>query len=330
MGASAPRLIQVIFSRNRADFGGGGMANAEASSPTLNHVTFRGNEAITLGGGMHNLDSSPVITNTMFRGNRVGTESDGGGGGGLSSGGGSPRLTNVVFSGNWSTSSGGGMVLEGGNPVLTNVTFAGNRVEPGEGSEEFSDEVFVGGGLGLCDTRATLINCVLAGNAAPSGPQIGYVPVPTETVSTATIRYSAVQGSGGSGSGWDPEVGIDGGGNIDADPRFVAPVAASAAPTTTGDYRLQIGSPAVDAGTNGAVAVTMDLDGNPRVVDGDGDGSPTVDMGAYERPRPVGGATVVPTYWPLAVDRKLVVASVIALGSLAALAVALLVRRGRR
>ncbi|MCP4537840.1 MAG: hypothetical protein GY832_11910, partial [Chloroflexi bacterium] len=41
--------------------------------------------------------------------------------------------------------------------------------------------------------------------------------------------------------------------------------------------------PAIDSGLNSAITVTTDLDGNPRLVDGDLDGTATVDMGAYER-----------------------------------------------
>lgn len=58
------------------------------------------------------------------------------------------------------------------------------------------------------------------------------------------------------------EGGYAGDGNLDADPRFVAPVAASSAPTTTGDYRLQFGSPAID-GNSLSVTVATDLDGKP-------------------------------------------------------------------
>jgi len=69
---------------------------------------------------------------------------------------------------------------------------------------------------------------------------------------------------------------------IDADPLFVDP--------DNGDYRLQAGSPCIDAGDNSAVPpdITTDLDGDPRFVDdpdtadtGFGD-PPVVDMGAYE------------------------------------------------
>ena len=326
-GSSCPRLTDVIFRKNSTEMFGGGMANTEGSTTTLSHVTFDGNESVTCGGGMYNLDSSPLITNTVFRGNSVGAEETAGAGGGLCSLGGSPRLTNVVFSGNCSSSTGGGMVLSDGNPTLMNVTFAGNTVEPND--SEYLDEVFVGGGLGVFDGSATLINCILADNQAPNGPQIGYVRFITTSVSTATIRFSTVQGSGGSGSEWNPEVGIDGGGNIDADPQFDAPVAASEAPTTTGDYRLQIGSPAIDTGTNGPVAVPTDLDGRPRITDGDGDRTAVVDMGAYElqTQAPVGGVTVTPSCRPSAWRWGLVLLTVVASVMVGALRVARVVKR---
>jgi len=77
---------------------------------------------------------------------------------------------------------------------------------------------------------------------------------------------------------------------------FTAPITATVAPTTTGDYHLQIISPAIDAGDNRAVEVTTDLDGNPRKVDiasvpDIGYGTPPiVDMGPYEVPWPIADA----------------------------------------
>ncbi len=49
-----------------------------------------------------------------------------------------------------------------------------------------------------------------------------------------------------------------------------------------GDLGLTANSPCVDTGDNAAVTVATDLAGLPRIVDGDGDGTATVDMGAFE------------------------------------------------
>jgi len=73
-------------------------------------------------------------------------------------------------------------------------------------------------------------------------------------------------------------------GNINPDPQFVN--------LATGNLRLQSNSPCVDQGNNFIdyqptvpgfqLLPATDLDGKWRVVDGDGDGTATVDMGAYE------------------------------------------------
>jgi hypothetical protein len=64
-----------------------------------------------------------------------------------------------------------------------------------------------------------------------------------------------------------------------------------------GDFSLAAGSPLIDAGTPGALPAdqpTTDLAGNPRIVDGNGDGSAQGDIGAYEfqpaPPQTPGGA----------------------------------------
>jgi hypothetical protein len=97
------------------------------------------------------------------------------------------------------------------------------------------------------------------------------------SLSTPVISHTLVIGSGGSGGGWDVTLGTDGGGNLDANPLFVAPVDPNDAPTTEGNLRLHPGSPAIDAGDDSYVTTSTDLDGYPRIV-----GS-AVDMGAYER-----------------------------------------------
>jgi uncharacterized repeat protein (TIGR01451 family) len=242
---------------------GGGMYNW-GSSPTLTNVTFSGNSA-NLGGGMHNHFSSPSLTDVTFSGNSSNSDNTSyGGGGGLSNWMiSNPTLTNVTFSGN-SAIRGGGMENFLSNPTLTNVTFSGNSA---------NDE---GGGMFNWNSSSpTLTNVILWGNSASNGPGI------YNDSSTPQISYSDIQGCGGSGS-WNSACGADGGGNIEADPLFVD--------AANGNLRLQLTSPAIDAGDNAALPpdILTDLDGNPRFVDiptvpDTGSGAPPiVDMGAYE------------------------------------------------
>lgn len=63
-----------------------------------------------------------------------------------------------------------------------------------------------------------------------------------------------------------------GSGNIDADPLFAGPA----------DFQLTAGSPAIDAGDPAPGGPVTDLAGAERVQDGNGDGTPRRDMGAFE------------------------------------------------
>jgi hypothetical protein len=257
---SNPALSNVTFGDNSADGDGGGMYNSWYSSPTLANVIFSGNSAWFAGGGMHNdCDSNPALTNVAFTANSAGW-----GGGGMCNTGGIQTLTNVTFTGN-SAYYGGGMLNNGGSHTVTNVSFSSNSATYGGGMHNWAG------------SSVTLTNVILWSNSAPNGAQI------SNDSSTPTISFSLVESSGGSGAGWDASLGTDGGGNIDGDPQFVD------APNE--DLHLQGTSPAIGAGDNGALPadtldldgdgdtaelLPIDLDGNPRIVNG------IVDMGAYE------------------------------------------------
>jgi len=70
---------------------------------------------------------------------------------------------------------------------------------------------------------------------------------------------------------------VPGAGNLNVAPAFVDPA--------SGDFHLRHDSPLVDMGQAVPVSDEIDLDLNPRVVDGDGTGGARQDMGAYEYQR---------------------------------------------
>ncbi len=120
---SSPSIINTVFSRNSAAFGGGGIYNV-SSSPSIVNTVFSRNSAISSrGGGMFNsTSSSPSIVNTVFSGNSATTR-----GGGMYNIDSSLRIVNTVFSGN-SATTGGGISNSGSSsaPTIYNSVFYGN------------------------------------------------------------------------------------------------------------------------------------------------------------------------------------------------------------
>ena len=148
----------------------------------------------------------------------------------------------------------------------------------------------------------------IIGPGAPpdtSGAFIGNEPAPAESaeinLTNSIIRgvsaalYSDVVGPGqgtiaASYSDYDPSGNVSkGASNITetnvsnvGDARFVD--------AAGGDYRLLPGSPLIDAGDPGS-AQGLDLDGNPLIADGNGDGGARRDLGAFElQPAAAGGS----------------------------------------
>lgn len=247
---------------------GGGMYN-DHSSPAVMNCTFSGNSAYAVnggiggaGGGMYNHSSSPAVANCTFSGNEAAVR-----GGGMFNGDSSPTVTGCTFSGNNAQLDyGGGMYNGGSSPVVTNCTFSRNRA----GHE--------GGGMHNNASSPVVTNCTFSGNKSvfatgggmyndASSPVVTNCILwgdnPDEISGSANVTHSDVQG------------GYSGAGNIDADPLFVDP--------GMGDYHLLRGSPCIDAGSNDAPNLPdFDFEGDPRVMDGNRDGTAIVDMGVDE------------------------------------------------
>ncbi|NLF62496.1 MAG: hypothetical protein GX574_15255, partial [Lentisphaerae bacterium] len=134
---------------------------------------------------------------------------------------------------------------------LTNCTLTGNSAEVGGGAYHSiltnctvtRNSANYCGGVYDCE----LYNCIVWGNSAPGNAN--HVE--------SSFMYSCTEPMPSAGEG-----------NISDDPRLVD--------AASGDCRLRVGSPCVDAGNNDYVEVATDLAGNPRISNG------TVDMGAYE------------------------------------------------
>lgn len=263
--SGSPTVKNCTFRANSCAYTGGAMFNSNSSNPTLSNCTFSGNWAGLRGGAMINNNSGPSLTNCRFRGNSAG----------LMSGGihnfrnSSPVLINCVFSGNRADGYGGAMLNSMSVVTITNCTFVGNFATNG--------------------------NALACDQTAPAGPSVvvlvnstlwdGGDEIWNNDGSTITVTYSNVHG------GWP------GMGNIDADPRFVGlgywgdandpniavdPNAPNAL-WFDGDYHLLSDSPCIDAGDNAAVPPNaIDLDADSRIVDGDCNCTPVVDVGAYE------------------------------------------------
>jgi hypothetical protein len=157
-----------------------------------------------------------------------------------------PTLINVTFSGNIA-SSGGGIYNHSSSPILSNCTFSGNSV---------SESGIGGGMLNEFSSSPTLTNLVLWGDTPDEISNSGSSSIPI-------VTFSDVQG------------GYDGTGNIDADPLFMD--------ATNGDYHLSPDSPCIEVGSNDVPNLPVyDFEGDERILDGDGDGVATVDMGVDE------------------------------------------------
>jgi predicted outer membrane repeat protein len=263
---SNPTLTNVTFSGNSASNSGGGIFNAtgalgEPSNPILNNVTFNGNSAGNKGGGMSNsgaialYQSGPILTNVTFSGNSARYE-----GGGMSNNSSSPTLTNVTFSGNSSTHDdgggmyndnsnatlvnvtfnsnsaykGGGMANERSSPTLTNVTFSGNS------ATTFGGGMFIGEGPGGEPSNPILKNVIIA-NSSSGGDCVLFGTLNASSSnnlieSTGANACGLTNGANGNIIGSDPNLGT-----LTGSPAY---------------FPLNVGSPAIDAGTNSGCPAT--------------------------------------------------------------------------
>jgi hypothetical protein len=217
--------------------GGGVEGGASGSGGVISNCVVTGNICAGAGGGADGI----TAFNCVFVGNLAG-------GGGAAS---YTTLVNCFLTNNSAGWAGGTLSCK-----ATNCLFANNAATNYGGASGFSTLVnctVTGnslqpgyGGNGGGSYKDTVVNCIVYNNSGPNGSN--YYSSGMAYCCTAPLA--------------------SGTGNVADAPLFVNPGA--------GDFHLQSNSPCINAGSNGYITATIDLDGKPRTVGGG------VDMGAYE------------------------------------------------
>jgi hypothetical protein len=244
-GSGDALLTQVTVWGNRAEgsINGGGVL--VEGSMTMDDVTILENTAYGAGGGVYTALNSNL---TMNRSSVILNEADSGAGIYLND---DAILDNVTIYHNMAMSSGGGIYQYGDGSILTmyHNTVYGNSL--------WWESYATTGWALLFDGVVTVYNTILAAEY-PNYPCQDY------GVITGSGNISTDTGCGSSFTVAGP---------------MLLPVAYNGGYTQTA--RLLFGSPAIDTADD-SHCVPTDQRGVIRGLDGDGDGSATCDVGAYE------------------------------------------------
>ncbi|MFC1672485.1 right-handed parallel beta-helix repeat-containing protein, partial [Planctomycetota bacterium] len=219
------------------------------STVTIRNNLITQNYASDGAGGIQAMTSTVTLENNTISNN------DGWWGSGIASNDSHFTIKRSVFTNNTCNYGGCIWLGAGSDGLIENTLIYGNDTV-GIGIDDGSNANLVnntiannaGGAYAKASGSGTITNCIIWGNGVTD-------------LGSLTATYSNIEG------------GFAGAGNIGQTPLFADPA--------SGDFRLTMQSPCIDTGTlSGAPAV--DLDGNTRPHDGDGNGSALTDMGAYE------------------------------------------------
>jgi putative cell wall-binding protein len=248
-GSIAIRRCRV--ENNHAYGSGGGIYIASIPNVTIEDCVVRDNWADSAtgnGGGVNVLRGTTLsISNCDFSFNRAGNDSGGSGGGlHLSLCTGTVWNTVMVMNSDWGGGSGGW--CDSCTVDFHNCTIADNHLTWANAA---ATQTFLVSG----SSAVTMHSCIIWDNQPMHADS---VDLAFDQLCTDDSHYS-------------------GAGYIKTDPQFVR----------QGDegpnYRIQRTSPCIDTGSLSPYAgAATDLDGRPRVSDGDGAGGARVDIGAYE------------------------------------------------
>jgi parallel beta-helix repeat protein len=241
----------------------GGAGSAQIVSNVIQNNTWGSGD----GGGLTLFAAgTPTLKNNIIRGNIATGVRPSSAGGGIWIVNGSDALIvqNLIYNNSAGQGSGIYFLVPSGNrgPLLVNNTIVGTS------SAVQGSAVYAGGFY----DQVHLYNNLMIGANGTSALYCDNTYDQTPPTLTNNDGYSA--GGTGIAGACSAQSGVNG--NVSVDPLFVS----------KSNFRLQAGSPVIDAGDNSAPNLpTKDLAGAARIVDGDNDGDGAIiDMGAYEYP----------------------------------------------
>lgn len=245
----------VVFEANTADLGGA--VFVESGAALIEDSRLMGNTAES-GGAIYIGAGALTVARSELNGNEAAA------GGALFNGpGATSRLSRVRLVGNRAGGFGGGALNQGGTLILDNSLLRDNRAGS-HGGGLFND-----GGTAAADFTTWL------GNAADFGGALG-------SRGDTRLRHSVIANSAGGAC----DRPLAGEANLIEDASCGQP--ARPATGLLDDGRPAAGSNTLDAAPPGPCAagdgapLAVDLRGEARPADGDGDGSPRCDAGAFE------------------------------------------------
>jgi len=265
-GETESSLLQGFTITNGYYNNGGGLRCRNASKPVVDHLIITENSTQGNGGGIACYNNSNMqITNCLIYNN---TASDNGGGIYMNNSHG--LVENCLLINNVSYGGSSAVDLWGSAPLIRNITCFGN---------------YSGGWatIGMWnDACPEIINSIIYQNTG-YGFVFHYEADPTiEYCDCYDNSYGNFSGYVPTGLGSITQLNANGDPcdefyNIYMNPELIDPINL--------DFTLFSSSPCIDAGipdTTGLNLPQFDLDGNPRVVDGNGDGLAIIDIGCYE------------------------------------------------
>jgi CSLREA domain-containing protein len=248
---------------------GGGIHHCCADTTlTIRDSTIRNNVGPAGGGGIftccYQSNTQLTVERSTISGNTaLGTSPFRGNGGGIE-GEGRVTLLNSTLSGNRAFRDGGGLDNDQEVVVMRNVTFAGNEAARGAGF--FERGSFYEEGITTTLGNTLFVDNFVTGSGADAN-------------CAAVLNVDPLISEGGNLSS-DATCPISGTGDQISVDVTLAPLGDYGGPTQT--HALPAGSAAVDAGRDTGCQ-PVDQRGGPRPIDGDDDGSPRCDVGAFER-----------------------------------------------